>query len=136
MEGAKYYDPVNTKGVVLDGKMSDAEKGMDYETHHEWWALTGPEGNFMMRMVLPDKWRGTIPQKLYYVDDMGAEDPPETDPGSRCPGILLDAMVDIPAGSHTFSNYYMVPEEDPPASAPTMLNILDHPLKVKAKPMQ
>ncbi|MFO8055988.1 MAG: hypothetical protein R6V10_01660, partial [bacterium] len=132
-EGTRYYDPINDKGVVLDGEMSKAEKNMDYETGHEWYALAGDMGNMVVRLVLPDKWRDTVPLKLYYVDDVDEEDPPESDPGQRCAGFLLDEMVRIPAGEYTYHLYYMVPAESPPASVPSMLNILDHPVTVKAK---
>ncbi len=132
MEGAKYYDPINAKGVVLDGKMSDDEKNMDYKTAHEWYAITGPEGNLVVRLVIPKEWQKAVPQRLYYVDDVTAADEPESDPGQRCPGFLMDTMVDIPAGKHKYYLYYMSPDKAPPASVPDMLNILDHPLKIKA----
>jgi len=134
-EGTSYYDPVNTEGVVIDGKMSEAEKNLDYETHHEWYALGGPHGNFMVRMILPDQWRGIVPQKLYYVDDVTEEDPPESDPGQRCAGFMLDAMADIPAGNYQYNLYYMVPPGPPPASVPQMLAIIDHPLEVDVEDM-
>ena len=133
MEGAKYYDPVNTRGVVLDGKMSPEEQEMDYATGHEWYALTGPQGNLVVRMILPEQWRKIVPVKLYYVDDVTASDPPESDPGQRCPGFMLDAMADIPAGKYKYYLYYMVPETKPPQSVPAMLNIIDHPLQVTAR---
>lgn len=132
-EGAKYYDPVNTKGVVLDGKMSPEEKALDYKTGHEWYALTGPKGNLMVRMILPDKWRKIIPLKLYYVDDVNAKDPPESDPGQRCPGFMLDSMVNMPPGTYKYFLYYMVPLQAPPGSVPALLNIQDKPLQASAK---
>ncbi|HUT52711.1 MAG TPA: hypothetical protein VM658_04915 [bacterium] len=133
MEGAKYYDPVNQKGVTLDGKMSPDEKNMDYTTGHEWYALTGPQGNLVVRQILPEQWLQTVPIKLYYVDDITAPDPPESDPGQRCPGFLLDTMADIAAGKYKYYLYYMVPDQPPPASVPDMLNIVDHPLQVTAR---
>lgn len=133
MNGAKYYDPVNKAGVAIDGKMSDAEKNMDFDTGHEWYALTGSQGNIMVRMVLPEKWAKLVPLKLYYVDDVNEPDPPESDPGQRCAGFLMDTMVDIPSGNHLYSLYYMVPDKAPPASAPDMLKILDKPLKISGK---
>jgi len=135
MEGAKYYDPINTKGMTLDGKMSDDERNMDYASHHDWYALTGPAGNIVVRQILPEKWQDIVPIKLYYVDDVTAEDPPEDDPGLRCPGFLLDSMVDIPAGKHMYYLYYMVPDKAPPASVPGLLNMLDHPLNITASEM-
>jgi hypothetical protein len=133
MDGAKYYDPVNTKGVVLDGKMSDDENKLDYNSSHDWYALTGPQGNLVVRQILPEQWRKIVPLKLYYVDDLTQLDPPESDPGQRCPGFFLDAMADIPAGKYKYYLYYMVPDQPPPASVPDMLNIIDKPLQVTAR---
>jgi hypothetical protein len=133
MDGAKYYDPVNKKGVTLDGKMSQEERDLDYTTGHDWYALTGPQGNLVVRQILPEQWSKIVPIKLYYVDDITAEDPPESDPGQRCPGFMLDTMADIPAGKYKYYLYYMVPDKAPPASVPEMLNIIDHPLKVSAR---
>ncbi len=132
-EGTRYFDPVNTEGVVIDGEMSQAEKDMDYQTGHDWYALAGPHGNMVVRMILPEKWHGIVPLKLYYVDDIEAADPPESEPGQRCAGFMLDAMIDIPAGKYTYYLYYMVPDKAPPGSVPHMLAILDNPLQVKSR---
>jgi len=133
MEGAKYYDPINTKGVVLDGKMSADEKKLNYTAEHDWYGLAGPQGNLVVHAKMPGKWKNIVKLKLYYVDDLTAMDPPEEDPGQRCPGFMIDSMVDISAGKYHYYLYYMVPEVAPPESAPAMLDIIKHPLKTGGK---
>jgi hypothetical protein len=133
MDGAKYYDPVNTKGVTLDGKMSDDEKSLDYETERDWYGLAGPQGNIIVHAAMPEKWRKIVKLKLYYVDDLAVPDAPEEDPGQRCPGFLIDAMADIQAGKYQYNIYYMVPKDPPPGSAPAMLDIVAKPLQTGAK---
>ena len=132
-EGTKYYDAVNTKGVVLDGKMDEDEKKLDYNTQHDWYALAGPHGNFVVHTTMQEELRKIFKPKLYYMDDLTALDPPEDDPGQRCPGFLLDATGDIPAGKYNYNLYYMVPDKAPPASVPAMLDIVDNPLKAGGK---
>lgn len=133
--GTKYYDPINTKGVVLDGKMSAAEKAMDYDTPHDWYALAGPHGNLVVKADIPDNMRKSVSLKLFYIDDETLEDPPESEVGQRCPGVVFD-LINIKAGTYKYSIYYMVPEQAPPASVPAMLNILDHPLQVRSRAFQ
>jgi len=133
MDGSRYYDPVNNKGVTLDGKMSADEKALNMQQSHEWWGISGPQGNFMVRMVLPAQWRKTIPLKTYYVDDLAALDPPESEPGQRCTGLMLDQMINVAAGSYSYRLYYMVPPAAVPGSAAAMNAIIDRPLKVTAK---
>jgi hypothetical protein len=127
-EGTKYYDSVNTKGVVLDGKMDEDEKKLDYTAEHNWYALAGPHGNMVVHTTMPEQWRKLVKLGLYYVDDVTALDPPEEDPGQRCPGFTF-ALSEIPAGKYQYSIFYMFPDKAPPASVPTMLDIVDHPLK-------
>jgi hypothetical protein len=130
--GMKYYDPVNTKGVVLDGKMSDDEKNMDYNTGHDWYGLTGEQGNLVVRIIMPDEWRDIVPTTLYYVDDVNEDDSPESDKGQRCAGFKMDTMADIKAGKYKYYIYYMAPEKAPPGSVPELMNMIDKPLTVKA----
>lgn len=129
--GTRYYDPVNTEGVVIDGVMSEAEKNMDYESDHDWYALTGPQGDLIVRLVAQDYLKGKVPIKVSYIDDKDADGSPEADPGLRCPGFKVDQMTEVPAGPFIISPHYMFPDSAPPASVPVMLDILDHPLEVK-----
>jgi len=131
MNGSRYYDPVNNKGVTLDGKMSPEEKALNLTASHDWWGLNSSQGNFMVRMVLPAEWRKVVPMTTYYVDDP-TPDPPESDPGQRCPGLQIDLMK-MTAGTYKFKLYYMVPPGAMPGAAPTMNAIIDRPLKVTAK---
>ena len=134
MNGSKYYDPVNKSGFTLDGNMSPEEKAMNMTASHDWWGLTGPQGNFMMRMVLPAEWRKVVPITAYYADDP-TPDPPEAEPGQRCPGLQID-LIKMTAGTYKFRNYYMVPPGPIPGSAGTMNAIIDRPLKVTAKELK
>jgi len=132
-EGTRYYDPNNMEGVVIDGKMSKAENNMDYKSHRDWYALAGPKGNLVVRTVIPDQWRKAGPIELYYVDDVEALDPPESDPGQRSTGFDLVSVADVPAGKYQYYMYYMAPVEAPPGSVQSMLDIVDAPLKAEAR---
>lgn len=132
MNGARYYDPVNKAGVTLDGKMSPEEKALNLTTPRYWWGVTGPQGNFMMRLNAPAQWKSIAPTSGYYVDDLAVADPPEGEPGQRCPGIIID-LIKGQAGSYNFTNYYMMPSAPMPGAASAMNAIIDKPLKVSAK---
>ena len=61
-----------------------------------------------------------------------ALDPPESEPGQRCPGLQID-LLKMTAGTYKFKNYYMVPPGPIPGSAAIMNAIIDRPLKVTAR---
>jgi hypothetical protein len=135
IEGMRYFDPVNPEGVIMDGRMDEAEKDMDRDTAHDWWAVTGDQGNLLIRMILPEEWKNIVLLKTRYIDDDNSSDPPESVPGQRQPGFILDGMYSITKGLHIFYRYYYVP--DTPLDMEEVkpyLDMLDNPFKVEVSP--
>ncbi len=132
-EGMSYFDAANPKAVIMDGKMDESERNLDRDTVHDWWAITGDKGNLMVRMILPGEWKDVVLLKTGYIDDDTSLDPPESVPGQRQPGFLLDGMYNITKGDHIFYRYYYVPGETlTMANVKPYLDMLDNPLKVDA----
>ena len=132
-EGMRYFDPVNRAGVRLDGKTDADEKKLDYETPHPYWALTGAQGNILVRMLAPEQWAKVVKLKLYYVDDDTKRDDPDNFPGQRETGFMLDGIHDVDKGKVRYSLHYFVPAGPlSPDNVQPVLDILDHPLQVKA----
>jgi len=133
-KGSYFFDAANKTPVPLDGKTEDAEKKLDLTTHHNWYAVTGDKGNMVVRMIIPEQWKGAVTLTTFYVDNEAEADPPESEPGRLQPGLKIGGMFEAPAGKYTYILYYMVSDKklnwdgvDP------WLDILDHPLKVSAK---
>lgn len=132
-DGAKYYDAINSKGVTLDGKTDADEKALDFNAEHDWYALAGPQGSMVVHITMPEQWKNIVKLKLYYVDDIGAPDAPEDDPGQRCAGFKIQSMSDISAGKYAYNIYYMVPAVKPPQGTDTMLDLVKKPISVTGK---
>jgi hypothetical protein len=134
--GAYYYDehnPYNPE-VVFDGRMSDAEKNMNYKADHEWMVMTGPQGTgtCVFRILFPPEW-DFINKGLYYKDDPGFEDPPEDHPGSIAAGFDMENFIALKKGSFLYYFHYYFPQDFKVGDEVRILNIIDHPLQVKVR---
>jgi hypothetical protein len=130
--GMHYFDPVNRKGATLDGHMDADELKLDTETPHPYWALTGTPGSILVRMMAPDKWSKVVSLKLYYVDDDSKRDDPDNFPGQRETGFKLAGIKDVEKGLVQYSLHYFVPAGPiNPDNVKPIMDIIDHPLRVK-----
>jgi hypothetical protein len=130
--GWHYYDKYNPfcAEVMLDGRMSDAEKNMKYSEDRDWHVNTGPQGTFLHRIFFPAEWK-FITKGLFYVDNAQLEDPPEDNPGLVATGYHFDRFVNLRKGSATYWMHYYFPQDFKVGDEARILNILDHPLEVK-----
>ncbi len=135
--GSYYFDPVNPDPVVLDGKMTEQEKNLDRETHHNWYAVGGDIGNLVERFIVPDEWKNFVKITTFYVDDSSEEDPPEAEPGRHQVGFKISGMFEVPPGKYEYRLYYMVSEKKlNQSTVQPWLNILDHPLKISVQKLE
>jgi len=127
-------NPYNDE-VVLDGRMSEAEKEMDRQTPIDWNAGFGPAGAVVSRLVFPEEW--SMVKKLpYYVDDLNANDPPDDHPGTIGVGYDLVGFEKLGKTSATYYQYYYFKSRLSPDEVDTILNIRDHPLETRTRLLQ
>lgn len=135
--GLHYYDKYNpwNPEVVLDGKMSDAEKNMNYRADRDWLVLTGPQGTCVSRILFPKEWN-FVNTGMFYVDDSERADPPEDNPGLIAAGYDFDRFIELKKGQATFYLHYYFPQDFKVGDEARILNIMDHPLEVKVHPIK
>ncbi|UCD86019.1 MAG: hypothetical protein JSU92_07445, partial [Deltaproteobacteria bacterium] len=135
--GTYYYDehnPYNPE-VVLDGKMSEAERKMDYKSDHDWLVVMTPYGTTVFRLIFPPEW-DFLNKGLYYKDDPMFEDPPEDNPGVIAVGFDIDNFIDLKRGAYTYYFQYYFPHNFKVGDEKMILNIMDRPLEVKVHPIK
>jgi len=134
--GLHYYDKCNpwNKDIVFDGKMSDAEKNMNVKDDRNWFALTGPQGSLLTRVFLPKEW-GFVKKGAYYLDDAARPDPPEAFPGVSAAGFSFSNLTDVRRGWARYSTHHYFPRQFKMGAETRILNIMDHPLEVKVRPI-
>ena len=132
-EGFRYFDSMNPAGMILDGRMDPEEKNQDYKSPRTYWAVTGPQGNMLVRMTAPEKWAKIVTLQLYYVDDDKVKDDPDNFPGQRQTGYFIYGLYNLDKGKYSYTLYYHAPVGplDPERVKP-ILDILNHPLQVQA----
>ncbi len=132
--GWHYYDRYNpySEDVVLDGKMSEAEKSMEFKRDRSWHVNTGPQGTFFHRIFFPDEW-DFITKGLFYMDNAELADAPEDNPGLVANGYHFDRFVDLKKGHATYWMHYYFPQDFEPGKEARILNILDRPLEVEVR---
>jgi len=136
MHGATYYDAVNTRGVVLDGRMSEAEKKLDLKSNRTWYCATGPAGTVFVRYVYPGIMETNISPEGYYMDDAAKDDPPEEEPGQSNAGIWMKNLGKLDAGTYKYDGYFHFPKNFSWRNRDRLLNMIDHPIEVKIEKLE
>jgi hypothetical protein len=69
VKGLKFFNSHNKKPVIIDGKMSPAEKAMNL-AYPKYNVLYGPSGAMITKFVIPNFLRRKKGSKLIYLDDL------------------------------------------------------------------
>jgi len=134
-KGKKFLNEKNLKPVTFDGVMSDEEKKLDtspYKWSAAYGTAAGDTGAWINRLEFEDDIEA-VP-RLYYMDDVKAELPPEKEPGQiGALGYDVVKMETVKKGVWRLtSSMYNTPEYSPGAEK-EFLDIKDHPLEVKVR---
>lgn len=134
--GLHYYDRHNPyrPDVLIDGRVSEAEKALNTANDSRWIALVGEHGASVNRLVLPKSWT-FAKVRLSAVEDSARREPPEAEPGTFGLGYEIDGLVNIPRGSHTIEVQYYFPEHFAVGDEQRILDIVDRPLTVATAPI-
>ncbi len=136
--GTVFYNSNNTQGVVIDGKMSRAEKNLDLSPFN-WLILLNKDADagvhwaWMNRTII-DERLADYPPTLYYNDDQSRPDPPEQNAGhygNTGYVINFDEPPEIENGIYRLITYfYCIPGYEL-GDEIRYLNILDKPLQTE-----
>lgn len=132
--GMKFYSERNTKGFIIDGKMSEDEKKADLRSS-DWFLITGPQGSLLKRGLASadlDLDEDLIEYK--YVDDASAADPPEGHKGLIGYFARWGDAVQIQPPKGTYYNtaiFYMPPPNYDPDKRGEFFRIEDSPPLIK-----
>jgi hypothetical protein len=130
-QGLRFYDAHNRfdDAVVIDGKVSEAEKALRVDADSRWIALVGPRGASINRLVLPKSWTFAT-SRLAHAEDERLIEPPESEAGTIGVGYNIDGVINIPRGRHTIEVQFYFPAHFQVGDEQRILDIIDHPLTV------
>jgi hypothetical protein len=134
VDGSHSFSPANPYNdkVVLDGRMSEAEKNLDTDTPIDWIAGFGPQGAIISRLLMGEVVGAKYKKVTYYMDDETKEDPPEDHKGVRGVGYLLAGEGEY-VSEFDFTSIIYFKKELQPEEVHKILDILDHPVTVSAR---
>jgi hypothetical protein len=127
--GMRYHNALNPAPVLVDGVMSKEERDLN-RGYYAWSAISGPQGAMISRLWLAPSL--VMGKELLYIDDKYASDPPESDKGHWGYNGYLFNVITVSRGTHKFISYFYFPENFAPGGEKPYLDILDHPLAVRA----
>lgn len=132
--GAKVYSETNPPPpkIFLDGKISDEEKALDYQSECNWIAGYSHLGATINRLFFPEEW-SMVKKRFYLNEDLSKKATPEDDPGEIAVGYEFDNFIKVFALKATYYQYYYFLPKLEPGEERMILNILDHPLQVNGK---
>jgi len=136
-DGLSFFDSANPKGVRLDGKMDAEEKALDTKSANNYWAVSGPQGSLLVRLTGTAEWAKIVTLQTYYLDDDTAKVKNSEDnvPGERQTGFEFGGIKNIGKGTQSFTFYYFSPARAIGVdNVKPILDVLDHPLRVKTEP--
>ncbi|MDP8224746.1 MAG: hypothetical protein P9L99_15410 [Candidatus Lernaella stagnicola] len=134
--GRKFYNAHNRQGMLIDGRMSEAERHVD-TTPSDWQVVAGTrpehrEGWFSRQVMIDAPQSVSMP--LYYLDDASTPDEPERYPGCfGCLGFELDGLDELEKGDYTILVQMFPLLSYRPGDEKAFLDIYDRPLVVRTK---
>lgn len=133
--GKVFVNEHNRDGVVLDGRMSDAEKELDLSPY-KWSVVYGTEegrrGAWINRLEFVSDLKA-VPS-LYYMDDVTAAMPPENTPGQfGALGYDVGRMETVTRGVWRLTSIMYNCPRYAPGDEKRYLDILDHPIEITAE---
>ncbi len=132
--GMRFYNSENPEGVVIDGRMSKAEKELDARKDR-WIIVSGEQAHSLVRVLFLDD---IDPDRtLVYVDDKNKRDRNDRDYGQwGNAGYDVDlkaegSVVLLTRPSYTIMLYFYQPPDFDVSRKDEILDILDKPLEVR-----
>ena len=124
--GMTWYNSNNTDGVLVDGRMSEAERRLNLDAY-QWSLLVGDQGGWANMMNMKTEGMKAH-MRLYYEDNAGRE--PRAVFGST--GYKITQVLEVPElafNTYTFS----VPRTFTPQDMQQLVNLVYYPLQVEAE---
>ncbi len=130
--GARFFNPRNPDGVMIDGIMSPSEKAMDLGSFK--WLLVDSQHGAMLFRVIVDK-RLPVDLTLFYRDDALREDAPEEDPGQYGNmGWQVGNLEAVKKGNYWYRTLIYFPDNFRKGDEECFLDAEDRPLRTDAGP--
>ncbi len=140
--GMKYYSDTNPQGFIMDGRMDESELKEYNDVADNWRFIVGPNGWMVHRSNWDEDYRRQADIKMKYIDDVNHHSPPDYYPGDLGYYYTLSTIESMEPRTYTFQGdfywpYHLYTPNGPDMKAiNSILNIKDHPLKIKAGDLQ
>jgi hypothetical protein len=129
VSGARFYNPRNPEGAVIDGVMSPSEQAMDMGSF-QWLLVESLQGAIFFRVIVDKRLPVTL--TLFYRDDAQQDDGPEEDPGQYGNlGWQLGDLEAIKKGDYWYRTLVYFPGEFRKGEEQRYLDAEDRPLRVQ-----
>ncbi len=129
VKGSMFYNSSNPDGVLIDGKMGEAEKNFNSEPD-TWRVITGKWGSLMTRSVYDEKMLAHVNLTQGVMDDETYLAPPEALPGAIGWTYQELKIHKLPGGRYTFYLEFYTPPNYKRGDEKIYLNYLDEPLNI------
>ena len=130
--GATFRDPANPRGIVLDGRPNPQ---LDTTRDNTYLVVNGPQGGIIYLVDYPpllaqQMWRGTLVR-----ESLARPDSRKDHSAHLLVGFQTLGQHSLPKGTYNYRlcYYYPVPISDPKIGE--IVNLIEHPLQVTARPL-
>ncbi len=129
--GTKVFSEFNPPcdDVILDGKVSQAEKKLDTKTHSNWIVGYGPHGSIVHRTFLPESWE-PVNQTFFITEQPDTLSPPEDHKGQLSIGFSFNGIEKVEVNNVFYDIYFYLVNDFKLGDEKGILNIIDHPVEV------
>jgi hypothetical protein len=130
--GMIFRNSFNPDGTLIDGRMSPQEMHLDLR-EDEWRVITGEQGTFFRGRSPENAMTSQVKTTLVYLDDIGVDDPPESEPGQV--GHIFDRsdVLQLKPGIYRSDVRFMVAPDYRRGDEKMYLDWETHPLQVEVE---
>ncbi len=130
--GSVFKNAANPQGIVLDGK---PDEGIDETGDSPYMIVTGPQGSFIEIMALDETLDEMVDRVTYIEEDLSKTDDVEDHPGRLIAGFSTASAKSLRKGNYWYSLYHYYPVPFSEKKVREIMNMIEHPIVVKAKPL-
>ncbi len=129
--GSKMYTKKTSVPVIMDGKMSEAEKALDLKNQN-WFVLYKDTKYGIFAQMVFDKRLKIVKSDIWYLDDKSVIMEPEEIPGQHILAYSM-GLTQFPSGKYSMNMYMYMDRKWERGMEKRFLNFIANPLKCRAK---
>jgi len=130
--GARAYTNANpiSADIILDGRISKAERLLDFDSDCKWIAGINDFGGLVFRLLYSQTW-SNVRLKLCLREDLNSREQPEDDPGEIAIGLNFQGVENVDSNMMGFNTIFFLLPHFKAGEENAIIKIHDYPVETQ-----